>query len=191
MNVKVYGEKIIAPCKCGTRYLDKIFPTYENTSELDIYRHHKWKGFNGYFIYRPPMEWLESALHTEIINRGEGETIDDILDRFLHPYGTTHWADKTFQRGWDWLSRNRKVKPIPLSQLSTLLKKLGYTIPPYDKTEFEFHHLGKNWLSKETVLKDIQRDYEMEWEWLTSCIEEEKIYYNKIVNGEWKDIKLI
>jgi hypothetical protein len=51
--------------------------------------------------------------------------------------------------------------------------------------------LDKIWIPKETILKDIQRDYEIEWEWLMSCVEEEEIYYNKIVNNEFEEFKLI
>lgn len=187
MNVKVYGGKVIAPCKCGTRYLDKIWRDYENTSERDIFTKSKWKYFEGYWIYRPPMEHLISALHTEIIDRRDDESVDDILDRFLSPKGTTHWSDGLYRGMWEFISRNRKVKPIPLSQLTTLVKKIGWEVPKYDSKDYDFKHLGDKWLSKETVIKDIQRDYEIEWEWLSSCIDEEEKYWNKMVNGEWKE----
>lgn len=191
MNVKVYGNKIIAPCKCGTRYLDKLWDTYEDSSELTIYTEARWRYFNGYFIYRHPKEWLESALHTEILGRMDTESIDDIINHFLSPKGTTHWADKTFKGMWEFLSLNRKVKAIPLTQLTKLVRTLGFEPPKYAKEDYDFHYLDKVWIPKETVLKDIQRDYEIEWEWLMSCIEEEEIYYNKIVNNEFEEYKLI
>jgi hypothetical protein len=68
---------------------------------------------------------------------------------------------------------------------------LGLETPKYDKGDYDFKYLNDKWISKETVLKDIERDYEIEWEWLMSCVEEEELYYNKIVNGEWEEIKLI
>lgn len=190
MNVKVYGGKIIAPCKCGTRYLDKIWDEYENTSEMYIFELPKWKGFNGYWIHRPPMEHLISALHTEIIDRRDDESIDDIIDGFLSKKGTTHWSDGLYKGLWEFISYNRKVKPIPLSQLTKLVRSLGIEPPHYDSKEYEFNHIDR-WVSKETVIKDIQRDYEVEWEWLTSCIEEEEKYYEMILNGEWKEMKFI
>lgn len=192
MNVKVYDNRIIAPCKCGTRYLDKIWDEWEDTSELTIFvDEKKWKSFSGYFIYRPPMEWFVSALHTEIINRKDTESVDDILDRFLSPKGTTHWADKTLKGMWELISSNRRIKPIPLSQLSVLVRKLGITPPKYDAKEYDFHYLEERWIPKETIIKDIERDYPIEWEWLMSCIEEEEVYYNKIANNEWKEINII
>jgi hypothetical protein len=191
MNVKVYGNKIIAPCKCGTRYLDKIWNVYEDISEMTIFRNPKWKRFEGYYIYRPPMEHLVSALHTEIITREDWQSVDDIIDLFLRPIGTTHWSPYMYKGLWEYISANKRVKGIPLSQLTTLVKKLGMDAPKWDKSEYEFRHLDDKWLSKETVLKDIQRDYEIEWEWLVSCVEEDGVYYDKIVNCEWKVSKLL
>ena len=191
MNLKVYDNKIIAPCKCGTRYLDKIWREYEDSSELTIFGNSKWKKFEGYYIFRPPMEHLVSALHTEILGREDYESVDDIIDRFLSKKGTTHWSGNMYKGLWEYCSYNKKVKPIPLSQLTKLVKSLGIEPPKYDKTDYEFRHLDTKWVSKETIVKDIQRDYEIEWEWLTKLVEDDEIYYEKIVNGEWKTFNLL
>ena len=191
MNVKVYDSGIIAPCKCGTRFLDSVCNLVEDTSEGDIFGKPQWKGFAGYIIYREPFEWMVSALHTEILNRMEGESVEDILERFLREDGTTHYHDTTLKRMWEWLSMNRKCKAVPLYQLSKLLRTMGIVIQRSVQEDWEFRHLNDKWVSKEDVVKGIQRDYPIEWEWLNAAVKNEEVYWNRIVNGEWKEIKLI
>ena len=192
MNVNVYNSVIIAPCKCGTRFLDSICNSVEYTSERDIFKNVKWKGFAGYIIYREPYDWMVSALHTEIVNRKEHEGIGDILERFLREGGTTHYSDTIFKQMWEWLSTNRKCKGIPLSQLSKLLRTLGIESSEAWKNEdWSFLHVGHAWISKEDIVKEIQRDYPIEWEWLNAIVKDEKVYWNRIVNWEWKEIKLL
>ena len=191
MNVKVYDSGIIAPCKCGTRFLDSVCNLVEDTSEGDIFGKPQWKGFAGWIIYREPFEWMVSALHTEILNRMEGEIVEDILERFLRDGGTTHYCDTTLKRMWEWLSMNRKCKGIPLSQLSKLLRTLGIETEKWNEKYWDFHHLDDKWMSKEDMIKGIERDYPIEWEWLNAAVKDEEVYWNRIVNREWKEIKLI
>ena len=190
MNVKVYDCGIIAPCKCGTRFLDSTCNLIKDTSEGDIFRNREWKEFRGYIIYREPYEWLTSALHTEIVNRKEGESIGDILDRFLREGGTTHWTDTIFKRMWEYLSKNKKCKGVPLNQLSKLLRTLNIETEKWNPSDWNFNHL-KNWVSIEQLVEELQMNHPIEWEWLMECVKDEENYYNKIVNGEWKEIKLI
>lgn len=192
VNVKVYDIGIIAPCKCGTRFLDSVCTLTHDISETSIFKNREWKGFAGWIIYREPYEWMVSALHTEILNRKEWEGVEDILERFLREGGTTHYSDTTFKRMWEWLSMNRKCKGVPLSQLSKLLRTLGVEASEvWREMDWEFRHLDKKWMSKEDVVRMIQKGYPIEWEWLLTCVKDEEVYWNRIVNGEWKEIKLI
>jgi hypothetical protein len=121
----------------------------------------------------------------------EEESVEDILERFLRDGGTTHYCDTMFKRMWEWLSMNRKCKGIPLSQLSKLLRTLGIETEKWNEKDWDFHHLDDKWISKEDMSKGIERDYPIEWEWLNAAVKDEEVYWNRIVNREWKEIKLI
>ena len=68
MHIKVYESSIMAPVKCGTRYL-----THNNLKEthsisvFDLGKRFQIKGLK-WMIVRNPIEGFISALHTDILH---------------------------------------------------------------------------------------------------------------------------
>jgi hypothetical protein len=195
MNYKLYDDTICAPVKHGTRFLDKIFPTYVDCHASTIYN-----GYLGeqtkkpiWFIYRDPMEHLVSALHTEIINKNVSNfTTPDVISHFVCEGCTTHWDKnilKELYNTWDKVHKNG-FNIVELKELSNLLIDLGYNVPEYDYKEYQFHHM-RSWISKEDVVLMVQTDFPKEWEYLMSIVESENDFYYKLNNKIRIPIKFV
>jgi hypothetical protein len=186
MNLKIYDNKIAAPVKHGTRFLDKIFSTYVDAHIETIYQLYTYyrKREPIWIVYRDPMEHLVSALHTEILNRKSSNlTIADVISNFVRKEGTTHWEKHVLKElYYVWNKRcNESFNIVELKKLSNLLIQLGYEVPEYDYEEFQFHHL-KGWVSKEDIVSMVQADFPKEWEYLMSIVESENEFYYKLNN---------
>jgi hypothetical protein len=62
MVIRIYNDTIIAPAKCGTRYLNKIWK-YTEFKHMQYSRFPKVK----YIVLRKPLSHLITAIHTETI----------------------------------------------------------------------------------------------------------------------------
>lgn len=195
MNLKIYDNKIAAPAKHGTRFLDKIFETYIPSHVETIYKEYIGLRTKSpiWFIYRDPMEHLVSALHTEIINKGlDNLSIATTINNFMCPSGTTHWDTdilKDLHYVWNRVYKNG-FNVVELKELSNLLIQLGYKVPEFDYAEFQFKHLD-NWVSKEDIVQMVQRDFPKEWEYLMSIVESENEFYYKLKNKIQTPIKFV
>ena len=193
MNYKIFDDKIIVPVKCGTRYCEKIFPTYDDSSNGTIYRYGKFRSKPYWHVYREPISHLISALHTELLsvwNGVEDMSVEALLDRFTRDGGTTHWTRDVCKKLHNFWSYNRHiVNLVELSQLTSTLETLGYATIDYNETDYDFKHY-KNWYSKEECVDLIQRKYPQHWELLYSCALEDTVYYEKLNNRERLSIKL-
>lgn len=200
MNYKLFNDdSILAPLKCGTRYLEKIFG--EPSSQISSH------AIGGKLfienlqtiVVRQPFEHLSSALHTEILGsiQTNGETdIKDILDEFLSfdPLNkqNTHW-DKNMYKNlyWYWRRNRERTDVIDLKNLSSYLKGLKIKkIQNYDSNEYNFNHY-KFWCSKEDLMLFIKTNYKKEWENLMEQVDNSNVFYNHLINKEVIEIKLI
>lgn len=181
MQLKIYDNKILAPLKHGTRFLDKIFQSYKECPIIDLY---KWKEMDVWFIYRNPEEHLISALHTEIINRDASNmSVSDVIKGFVGEKGTTHWNKDILQRlSMYWSTADKdKFKVVELNHLSDLLIELGYEVPKYNPIEYEFNHI-EGWVTKQDIALMVERDFPKEWEYLMDVVKSEMEYYYKLNN---------
>ena len=187
MNLKIYDNKIAAPVKHGTRFLDKIFDIWTDTHAKTIYNDYMHESFVNkeiWFIYRDPMEHLVSALQTEIINNGVSDlTISDVISNFIRIEGTSHWDRDILKELYYVWNRvyDKGFNVVELKELSNLLIELGYNVPEFDYQEFQFQHLH-NWISKEDVVLLVKTNFPKEWEYLMSIVESENQFYYKLIN---------
>ena len=169
MYFKVYNnETILAPAKCGTRYLDETFGSDSvgiDTKKLDI---PLWKRLPNLktIIVREPIEHLESAVHTEISTRyyndEERDTtqpldVDTIIDKFCYDWKgelyqkenmnpnrryfleTTLWGYNLHEIIYKIWTRNpHKIEVVHLRQMSSYLPTIGVKIPVYDNKRYDF-----------------------------------------------------
>jgi hypothetical protein len=200
MNYKLFNDdSILAPLKCGTRYLEKVFG--EPSSQISSH------AIGGKLfienlqtiVVRQPFEHLSSALHTEIlgsIQTNEETDIKDILDEFLSfdPLNkqNTHW-DKNMYKNlyWYWRRNRERTDVIDLKDLSSYLTRLKIKkIENYDSNEYNFNHY-KFWCSKEDLMLFIKTNYKKEWENLMEQVDNSNVFYNHLINKEVIEIKLI
>jgi hypothetical protein len=194
MGYKLYDNTIIAPLKCGTRYLDKIFDDSkkEELNMYTIFDLSKFRSSKYYFLYREPYEWLVTALHTEIVN-GRIDDIGSIIELFTNPFGSTHWRPNILKNLYlRFMSNNphQSINAINLINLTECLRNIGYTPPTFDANEYKFYHL-KHWVSKEDIIDIIKKDYPNEWDYLMDCIKSEQHYYALIESKTPIPLKLI
>jgi len=170
------GLDIIAPLKCGTRWLE------EKTNPIKI--EELWLPTNQiqritkdtYWVYRVGREHLESALKTEImgsIEFNDGD-IDKIISSFLNGKGT-HWSPIIFNYMYNHWNRV-EFKVIELTHLSNL-----FTGIPYDPSEYNFNNYDKISNDMSNILKMVDTDSLNK---LYDMVENDKPYLTKILNKE-------
>lgn len=212
MHIKIYEGGIMAPVKCGTRYL-----THNNLKELStlsvpqlgrrfLIPELKW------IIIRNPLEGFISALHTDVLHIINGldknlstdewndtlnEGVINLLFKykdFNNEYGHFH---RNIYRELYWLWRrlpNRKdVKIIDLSELNNYTTELGL-YQPYDSKDYNFDWFDI-WADKESVALWVKTCYKEHYNSFINHIMEnetdgEMKFYNHLKNGDVLPIKL-
>ena len=98
MKLKIYQNSIVAPLKCGTRFLDSIWKPLV-IHENDLYSYSLNNKIN-YIVLRPPLEHFKAAIQTETIGMGEICQNKDKFENFRKTYinnlakneNTTNWS---------------------------------------------------------------------------------------------------
>ena len=193
MGIKFYDNRLIVPNKCGTRYLDKIFPNPQILKYWEVLDSQRYIHPQYHFIYREPYEWMVSALHTEILNSVHPESDDiteTVLNLFLSPLGSTHWVSNIFELLYGVYNyRTKSINVLNLKDLSGFLSESGYELPKYEPEEYTFRYVS-DWKSKDEIVEMVQRDYPQHWSSLMERIEKERYYYDLLERRE-KQIKPI
>lgn len=182
MMVFSFDDKIIAPLKCGTRYLRSLdltyVPIYLNSDDWKRAYENKWE----LIVLRDPIDHLKSALKTEILNMlnghdlWEGMTIEKILDRFLEEDGCDHWSGNLYRNIYElWAHQNCSPKIIHLDDLSyfTSIKNINI---PFIKEKYDFSNF-KISMGKEEILDMIKEDYPSHFNRLIEQMENDSKYY--------------
>lgn len=178
MDIKLFDNRILAPSKCGTRYLRKVYSDKRfdiNVDNINNITH---------IIVRNPYEHFESALHTEYINyKTTNDTMDGvhhIMDGVITSNGIGHWHPQLYRFLYSIFNKNKSIKVIDLSKLSSFLKSEGYDMM-YDKSEYDWSSFS-HWKSKEEVISDLKIEFKNEFKIIEDKLQSELIYYNKLVN---------
>ena len=171
------GLDIIAPLKCGTRWLEE----YTNPTSIEelstIYKIENLTK-NTYWVYRVGRQHLESALRTEIMGSIEfnGKNVQLVIDSFLNGTGT-HWSPTLFKCMYSYWNKI-KFNVIELNHLSNL-----FTDIPYDPSEYNFNNYEKISNDMSNILEMVDTNSLNE---LYSMVENDKPYLTKILNKEHK-----
>ena len=130
------GLDIIAPLKCGTRWLE------EKTNPIKI--EELWLATDKiqnitkdtYWVYRMGREHLVTALRTEIRNAIEfqEDNTDSIVDGFIKGIGT-HWSPILFRYMYSYWNRI-EFNVIELKDLSNLFVRVEYDSKNYDMSDY-------------------------------------------------------
>lgn len=203
MNLQLYDDGgILAPLKCGTRFLDRVFDlTTPQRYELavhqsDIAKIPHWPKIHT-LIVRPPKEHLYSALHTDILTEINGEGMDLDIDSIVHSYTkridwcTAHWHRKIYETlYWMWRRHKGRIRVVELKDLSKHLTDLGFDIPPYERDDYHFSHLKYHWDMGE-LIESIKENYKEEWRDIEGQIKEANRFYEYLIKGEIIGTQLI
>ena len=190
MDIKIDNNLILAPVKCGTRYLDKIWE-----DKMKYFTHSQFLNFPNvkYIIVRPPIEHLITALHTETLRYlNETDKVDDFyyqLTNFMSPNGATHWCVPFYEYLYYYRNRyGQDIEVVNLENLTNLLEGLGHSVK-YNAEEYHFKKYEK-WWSKEELFEIVKKLHPKEVNWLLEKVDEQNVYYEKLLNNEI-DIKVI
>jgi hypothetical protein len=171
------GLDIIAPLKCGTRWLENETNPISIEELSTIYKIQNITK-DTYWVYRMGKQHLESALRTEIMNSIEfnGKNVELVIDSFLNGTGT-HWSPILFNYMYNHWNRV-EFKVIELTHLSNLFPGI-----PYDPNNYNFNNYDKISNDMSNILEMVDTDSLNE---LYSMVENDKPYLTKILNKEHK-----
>ena len=205
MTIKTYNnETILAPLKCGTRFMDAIFKAKDTGYSIHELKRTLFLPKVQAMIIRPPMEHIVSALHTEIINVYNNTEINTdepvdilaILDSFIwkgpqQMQQNTHWHRDLYEvLYWSWRRNRNNIKIVELKDLSTYLKSIGIKSPKHKKEDYNFSHF-KNYCDVDEMVVFITNAYPDEWKNILRQIEHANVFYNYLINKEVFDIKIL
>jgi len=187
MGFQLFDNRILAPLKCGTRYLSKAY-TFVNFNYYEV------TDFSNieYLIIREPYELLKSALHTEFIlykkMYGFEIDFDNFLDELMLKNYCTHWEYYMYeQMYWIYFKSNKKIKVIHLSNLTDFMKQNGYNMK-YRKSNYDFHNY-KNWINKDEFFNKLLKEFPTQMEILLEKVNIQTLFYNRITKYTIEKIK--
>ena len=195
-NINDY--KILAPLKCGSRYLEKYLGTPQSIDSSFLKSKLIIEGVK-LIIIRSPLEHIISALHTEILGEIEENTLkgedvphEKVFLKHIRQFKQlnngestmAHWSPNMYKEIYFYWRRNREyVKLMHLSQLTSFLRGERIQAINHDPNHYNFHQY-KYWCSKEDLMFFIMENYKSQWEDLKLQIEESEIWYNHLMNKE-------
>lgn len=191
MVLKLYNnDTILAPLKCGTRYLEECFGEPSTQLSLDSFKSSLHIKTLNTIIVRDPYEHLESAIHTELLGtfRQYGNSDVEILnnlDKFTTTAKTnqkTHWSPKLYETlYWYWRRNRRYIKIVDLKELSKFLRGYKKKLPKYDPLNYDFNHYDY-WCSKEDVMIFVKYNYPFVWTNLVEQIHKSMEWYQLMLD---------
>ena len=184
MVIKIYNNTILAPVKCGSRYLDKVWEN--NRIEFNHGQYSRFPKVK-YIVLRDPLSHLVTALHTETLYFiNEFEKRDDFyhqLNEFTTSIGSVHWCFSFYEYLYYYRNKYGKdIQIVKLENLTELLKKFGHDIE-YAPKEYNFKKY-KKWWPKEELFEILKNKYPNEINFLLNQVEIQNVYYNKLINNE-------
>ena len=199
MVFRLFDNKILTTPKCGTRYLSKIWTSvYFNYNKFNK---GDWNEFfnknlvnTEYLIIREPIEHFKTALHTEFIYHTSlydyNIDLKTYLDRLILLGENFHWSYNMYEvMYWIYIKNDKKIKIIHLSFLTDFIKKQGYNIE-YTPSDYNFND-SENWINKDDFFIKLLKDFPIQLEILLKQINEQNIFYNKIINNATQTKSLI
>jgi hypothetical protein len=185
-GIKIYQD-ILAPNKCGTRYLKEYFllNTNNNHNSNSININNIWDFPNlNWVVIRHPEEYLESALKTDLLGNWNESNLNElsIINQYIDK-GTSHYYNNLYKVLYSYALKY-KNKFIFLKDLSDfcLYKMANKTNYKYDSSKYEF--IWENiYMDKETIIDYVKEIYPHQWEIIQSNLKKEIFFYNKIIEN--------
>lgn len=178
------GVSVLAPLKCGTRWLNDYTNPLAWTrigchTEINKEKYDEKRLI--YFIYREPEEHFITAFHTEVLtyareNMLEKLDLKPVVNTFKTNYAE-HWSTNMWETLYnDILKTKNKFEFVNLKNLSSLFDNKY----PYNRTEFDFLN-NKLHLTKKELLIKIKKEFPNEWIFFNETIKKETIWMNKTI----------
>lgn len=198
MRFHVVNNEILVPLKCGSTYLERIYP--DNIGDIGYNELPTLKGIST-IILREPLEHLQSALHTELLGWLQQHPteilstenmiplINNFITNELNPFGTTHWDVTYYEHLYKFWKRNRTtLKVIHVSNLTDFIKQKYEIDKPHDKFSYGiFAHGGQfkyAYTTKQKLAKWIEETLPDMWNDLIKDIPKADKFYNLMINDE-------
>ena len=169
------GLDIIAPLKCGTRWLENKTNPIKIEELSTIYKIENITK-DTYWVYRVGREHLVSALKTEIRNALEFgvDDVDSIMSSFLNGKAG-HWSPIIFEFMYSYWNRI-EFNVINLNHLSNLFVGVEY-----DSKNYDMNHYDKTKHTKEDIIEfvgstkmnKLYEQSDMDSVWLTKILNKE------------------
>ena len=169
------GLDIIAPLKCGTRWLEEKTNPIKIEELSTLYKIEDITK-NTYWIYRVGREHLVTALRTEIRHAIEFQNYDTdlIVDGFIKGVGT-HWSPILFRYMYSYWNRI-EFNVVELKHLSNLFIEVEYLRENYD-----MNHYDKTKHTKEDIIQlvgsakmnELFQLSDIDYKWLTKILNKE------------------
>lgn len=206
MDLKIYNEgTILAPLKCGTRFMDGVFGKTNDGYTLTALKKNLFFPKIQTIIVRPPIEHISSAIHTEIINpfnnteRNPDEPIDveTIIDTFIWKnmndnQQNTHWHRDLYETlYWTWRRNRDNIEIVELKNLSFYLKSIQIEIPEHKKEDYNFSNFKRYYCSTDELMIFIKNGYPEMWRNITNQIQHATKFYDYLINKEVIEVKLL
>ena len=196
MQFKIFNNQILVPLKCGTTYMEMLYP--DNIVNVDYSDLPNLTDIST-IVVREPLGHLQSALHTELLgwlweNPNEKlstENMIPLINNFitdeLNQVGTTHWDINYYEHLYKFWKQNKDtIKVIHISDLTDFIKQEYGIDIPHDKfsygiprlvNKFKYAYTTKQKLSKwiEETLPDL-------WNELIKELPKAEKFYNHLIN---------
>jgi hypothetical protein len=192
-GLKIYHD-ILAPNKCGTRYLKEYLLLNTNSKQHNNYSNNSisikniWnQGHINWIIIRHPEEYLESALKTDLLyvweNSEENNIVEPItIDNYISK-GTNHYINNLYKTLYSYTLNHTNVKFVFLKDLSYFClykfpNKVNYK---YDSAKYEPY--GNMSMDKKTIIEYVKEFYPSQWDDIRLNLKKEIFFYNKIIEN--------
>lgn len=172
MKLHIYQNRIIAPNKCGTRFLSEI----ENNKRITIdhFNIFYYKNFDS-IVIRNPFEHFKSALHTEVLNMINSDSnvnYEHLIQSYLTPIGSAHWSYELYKTIYDY-DKMHNLNVIKLDDLSyAIFEKKNYI-----QQKYSFEEEFNIWKSKDEIYEEFFNMFPNEMNHILKKIDEYAEFY--------------
>lgn len=213
--MNVYNKEILAAPKCGSRYLDETWPNRKMLEPGSKIGSSNWIEIVGreyvelfdmennpitsnvkWIIIREPIEFFESAIHTEFVGGWDREDIflDEVslLNNIIKQESQSHWHRQLFKRIYLFgLSLPNPPTIVMLKDLTNFLSSEMEIkeLPSWSETKYNFSE-RPFWVSKSDVVMYLNKRYPAQWDTMQRLLKTDELFWHKMKTEFpiWKEL---